>query len=78
MQVRVSSMPIRKLLAQLPTIWKGRTPPGFLDFFADKVRIEFDREMPYQVGGDAEGYHREVEIGVDPRSVEVLDFRAQH
>lgn len=75
MQVRVSAMPLRHLLAQLPAIWKGRTPPGFIDFFAHKIRMKFDRPMPFQIGGDAEGYRDEIVLDTDPRPVEMLDFR---
>jgi hypothetical protein len=38
--------------------------------------MTFDRPMPFQIGGDAEGYREEVSLGVDPRSVELLDFKA--
>jgi diacylglycerol kinase family enzyme len=75
MQLRISAMPLRQLLGQLPAIWKGRTPPGFIDFFAHKVRMKWDRLMPLQVGGDAEGYRDEVVLDTDPRPVEMLDFR---
>lgn len=76
MQLRVTAMTVPEILRHLPAIWKGRTPPGILDFQADKIRIKFDREMPFQIGGDAEGYRDEVVFGMDPRPLELLDFKA--
>jgi hypothetical protein len=38
------------------------------------VAIRFDREMPLQVGGDAEGYRREVVLGMCEQPLELLDF----
>lgn len=78
MHLRVTAMSVPEILSHLPTIWKGRTPrSGLLDFQVEKVRLKFDRPMPFQIGGDAEGYRDEVVLGVDPRTVEMLDFRAQ-
>lgn len=77
MHLRVTAMTVPEIIRHLPAIWKGRTPrTGILDFHAEKVRMKFDRPMPFQVGGDAEGYRDEVVMGVDPRTVELLDFRA--
>lgn len=76
MQLRLTAMPLGEVLRNLPAIWKGRTPSaGVLDFHVDRVRIAFDRPMPFQVGGDAEGDRTEVTLGVDSREVELLDFR---
>lgn len=77
MHLRVTANSVPEILRHLPSIWKGRTPPGILDFHADKVRMKFDREMPLQIGGDAEGYRDEVTFGCDQRPVELLDFKAK-
>src|SRR5437763_1951017 len=65
-QLRISAMSLPKMLAQFPRIWRGHTPRGggLLDFHCDKVRISFDREMPLQVGGDAEGYRKQLVVGM--------------
>ena len=49
--------------------------PG-LDVPIERTRLTFDRAMPFQVGGDAEGYREEVVLGADPVPVEMLDFKA--
>lgn len=77
MQLRLTAMSVPEIFRNLPAIWKGQTPSSsLLDFHVEKVRMTFDRPMPYQVGGDAEGYREEVVLGVDPVPVEMLDFKA--
>jgi diacylglycerol kinase family enzyme len=76
-QLRVTAMSVAKILGNLRTIWKGGTPrTGILDFHCEKVLIRFDREMPVQVGGDAEGYRRELVLEMAERPLELLDFNA--
>ena len=77
-QLRLTAMSAPKILANLRTIWRGETPrTGILDFSCDKVLVKFDRDMPLQVGGDAEGYRREVVLEMAERPLELLDFRPQ-
>ena len=76
-QLRLTAIGVPKILANLRKIWKGGTPSGILDFHCEKVRIRFDRQMPFQVGGDAEGYRREVVLEMAERPLELLDFRAR-
>ena len=76
-QLRLTAIGVPKIVANLGTLWRGGPPPsGVLDFHCDKVSIRFDREMPLQVGGDAEGYRREVVFEMAERPLELLDFRA--
>jgi diacylglycerol kinase family enzyme len=78
MQLRVATrIPVAALLANVSRIFAGEfSHPGLLDFMADRVSMSFDRPVPLQVGGDAEGSRERVEMGIAPRPVEVLDFRA--
>jgi len=74
-QLRISTMGLPRMLAQFPRIWRGHTPRGgLLDFHCDKVQIAFDREMPLQVGGDAEGYRKQLVVGMGDEPLELLDF----
>jgi diacylglycerol kinase family enzyme len=78
MHLRLTAMTTTQILRHLPAIWKGRTPTcSLLDFHADKVKLAFDRPMPFQIGGDAEGYRDQVTLSMDSRPVELLDFKAQ-
>jgi diacylglycerol kinase family enzyme len=77
-QLRLTAIGVPKIVANLRTLWRGGpAPSGVLDFHCDKALIRFDREMPLQVGGDAEGYRREVVFEMAERSLELLDFRAR-
>ena len=68
-------MSLPKMLAQFPRIWRGHTPrSGVLDFDCDEVRITFDRAMPLQVGGDAEGYRKQLVVGMADEPLELIDF----
>ena len=74
-QLRLTAIGVPKILANLRTLWRGGPPPrGVFDFQCDKVLIRFDREMPLQVGGDAEGYRREVVLEMAERPLELIDF----
>ncbi|ACG73511.1 diacylglycerol kinase catalytic region [Anaeromyxobacter sp. K] len=76
MQVRVAtSIPIRTLLTSVPSIWAGRfAHRGLLDFHADRVAMRFEKPMPLQIGGDAEGWRDELTFGMAPQPVDLVDF----
>ncbi len=76
LQVRVfSRIPVPALLMNVRDIFSGDFQhPGLLDFEADRVEMSFDRPVPFQVGGDAEGRREKVTLGIAPRSVELLDY----
>jgi diacylglycerol kinase family enzyme len=76
MQLRVvASIGVPTLLANLPKIWAGEfSHPGLLDFHADRVTLRFERPMPLQIGGDAEGWRDEVSFGMAANPVEIVDF----
>jgi diacylglycerol kinase family enzyme len=77
-QLRLTAIGVPKILKNLRTLWTGgAAPSGVFDFHCDRVQIKFDREMPLQVGGDAEGYRREVVLEMVERPLELLDFRAR-
>ena len=74
-QLRVTAIGVPKILGNLRKIWRGGTPSGIADFHCDKVLMKFDREMPVQVGGDAEGYRKELVIEMAERTVELVEFK---
>lgn len=77
-QLRLTAIGVPTILGNLRSLWRGGTPPkGVFDFHCEKVQIRFDREMPLQVGGDAEGYRREVVFEMAERTLDLLDFRAR-
>jgi diacylglycerol kinase family enzyme len=76
LQVRVATrIPVPALVLRARKIFTGEFQhPGLLDFEADRVEMFFDRPVPFQVGGDAEGYREKVTLGIATRSVELLDY----
>ncbi len=76
MQLRVlSEISVASLVWNVPRIWKGSfSHRGLLDFQVESVDLAFDRPMPLQVGGDAEGFRERVSFGMAPRGVEVVDY----
>src|SRR5713101_3013895 len=76
MHLRLGAMPTSSILANLSKLWKGRWfPDGIHDFHAREVVLRFDRPMPFQIGGDAEGYRDEVRLEIGPEPVQMLDFQ---
>ncbi|MHB8419780.1 MAG: diacylglycerol/lipid kinase family protein [Myxococcales bacterium] len=76
MQLRISKLPALGVLGNLPSIWKGKYDNTDVcwDYLCDHVRVKFDRPMPFEIGGDAEGYRESVAFGVAKQSVEMVSF----
>lgn len=76
MQVRVATrIDVSTLVLNLPRIWSGGfAHEGLLDFHAERIALRFERPMPLQIGGDAEGWREEVTFGMATNPVELVDF----
>jgi hypothetical protein len=71
----VTRIGLPTLLWNVRHLWEGTfRHPGLLDFQVEHVSLKFERPMPLQIGGDAEGWRDEVSFGMAPRGVEVVDF----
>lgn len=56
-----------------PRLWTGGIGlPGFYDFFVTRARFVFNREMPFQVGGDVVGPRASLEFGTAKEAVQVM------
>lgn len=75
-QLRLASkVPVADVLLHLPQIFNGRyANEGLLDFSAEKVHLTFERPVPLQIGGDAEGWLDQLSFAMAPGTVEVVDF----
>jgi len=72
-QLRVFDFSPLMAVRYVPQIWRGTLRhPAMHDFYADRVRIVFDQAMPYQLGGDARGYRREITFGLGEVPVNLL------
>jgi diacylglycerol kinase family enzyme len=76
-QLRVASVGVLHVLANLGALWRGsyRNPQGCFDFICKRIRIESDAPLPYQVGGDGAGWRTELEFGVDDVPIPVVNMR---
>jgi diacylglycerol kinase family enzyme len=76
MQLRIAtSIGVPTLLLNLSRIWAGEfSHEGLLDFHADRVALRFERPVPLQVGGDAEGWRDALTFSMAANPVEIVDF----
>ena len=57
----------------LSAAWKGTLRhPALHDFYADRIRVIFDDAMPYQLGGEASGYRRELTFAVSQSPIRLV------
>lgn len=74
--VRIYDRTAGGAIGSIPRLWRGTYPlRGMHDWFAKSVRMTFSRPMPLEIGGDAVGLHRSIELSVSPREALVLDWR---
>ncbi len=44
------------------------------DFLVERVRMDFDRDVPFQLAGDVLGMRRSVEFELAEESVQLVDW----
>jgi diacylglycerol kinase family enzyme len=75
MHLRLADIATPRILANLPKLWAGSWfPEGMHDFHAREVNIRFERPMPLQIAGDAEGYRESLNLGMAKEPIELVDF----
>ena len=75
MHARVYAAGTLEATRRLPQLWQGSHPlPHSHDFLLTHCRMEFDRDVPVEIGGDAIGLRRHVEYRVAPQVVRMVDW----
>ncbi|MCZ7586197.1 MAG: diacylglycerol kinase family protein [Deltaproteobacteria bacterium] len=75
MSFRIFQTGLREVLSHMPGIYRGRYQSDRVhDFLATRVRLEFDRPIPLQIGGDGMGYREGITFSMSDLSVDLLDF----
>lgn len=75
MNLRLATMPTHTVLANLSRLWRGEySHEGLRDILVSDATIRFNRPMPFQIAGDAEGYREEVRFQISPEAVDLVDF----
>jgi hypothetical protein len=73
--LRVCTMSLPRVLTRLRSIWKGTYEgPDMFDWHCSHVRLEFSRPMPFQIGGDAQGWKESMDLRISPLQVNLLRF----
>ena len=75
MHLRVGVVSPLAAAANVLRLWRGEWfPSGVQDFLASSVQVRFDRDVPFQLGGDAAGQRSELALAVAPERLSLLDF----
>ena len=65
MQLRIFNWTAVQAGLRLRQIWNGTVQhPDLHDFYVDRVKVSFEDEMPYQLGGEACGYRKDITFSV--------------
>lgn len=76
MQLRIATTGVGEAVRNLVSVWKGTfDSPSVEDYLVEAVQVRFSEPMPFQVGGDAAGYRREITFGVAPEAFRALELR---
>jgi len=72
-QVRVIDMSALQMTTNLWPAWNGKLRhPDIHDFYADRVRVVFKDAMPYQLGGEAAGYRKEMTFSLSEQAISMI------
>ncbi|MDC0712396.1 diacylglycerol kinase family protein [Stigmatella sp. ncwal1] len=75
LSVRVYAGGVLEATRNMFKLWRGAHPmPRMHDFFVQRVRMDFDRDVPFQVAGDVIGLRRSVEFELAEESVQLIDW----
>ncbi len=73
--VRIYGAPVLEATRNMFKLWRGQHPiPKMHDFFLTHGRMEFDREVPFQVGGDLAEPRRSFDFRLADDSVDLVDW----
>ncbi len=75
LSVRAYGAGVLEATARMSKLWRGEHPiPKMHDFFVTHGRMDFDREVPFQVAGDLAGMRRSIEFRLDREGVNLVDW----
>ncbi len=75
LSVRVYGAHVLEATRNMFKLWRGAHPlPNMHDFFVTRCRFEFDRAVPFQIGGDLLGMRESMELGLADTGVRLVDW----
>lgn len=75
MAVRVYGASALSAALRVPRLWRGAPVSGDHNFFVTRCRFEFDRPVPFEIGGDLVGDRTSVELSLVDDAVPLIDWR---
>lgn len=77
LSVRVYGAGVMEATRNMFKLWRGEHPmPKMHDFLVERIRMDFDREVPFQIAGDVIGLRRSVEFELAEESVQLVDWHS--
>lgn len=75
LSVRVYGAGVLEATRNMFKLWRGEHPiPKMHDFLVERVRMDFDRDVPFQIAGDVIGMRRSIEFELAEESVQLVDW----
>ncbi len=76
MNLRLLTLGSAQFVSNLRGIWSGtyHDPRYISDFLVDRIRIECDSPVDFQIGGDAQGTRTTLEASVSREAIELVDY----
>jgi hypothetical protein len=79
MAVRVYAASTLHATLRMPWLWRGAHPlPHDHNWLLTHCRMDFDRPLPFEIGGDLAGQRTSVELRLADDRVPIVDWRALH
>jgi diacylglycerol kinase family enzyme len=78
MHLRLTTMSPLEFLFHMRDIWRGsyETSKSVFDFLVERVSIDVEPEVAFQIGGDSQGNRSHVEVHLSPTPIELVDMYA--
>ena len=75
LSTRIYGASVLEATRNMMKLWRGEHPmPKMHDFFVTSARMEFDRDVPFQAGGDVAGLRRSFEYRIADEGVHLVDW----
>lgn len=75
MSVRMYGAKVLEATRNMFRLWRGEHPiPKMHDFLLTSCRMELDRPVPFQIGGDLFGERRTVDVSLSRQRVDIVDW----
>lgn len=75
LSVRVYGAHVLEATGNMLKLWRGEHPLANMhDFFLTRCRFEFEKPVPFQIGGDVIGERRTMELSLAETAVQLVDW----